>query len=136
MSDALFNAQGAVMAALAASAEVQSVLGNPPSIYDHVPPGALFPYAVFGPLHVSPYDTKAESGFEQIVTIDIYSRYRGGKEARDIFQAVYDTLHRANLSVSGEVFISCEFHAATFVVEGDGLTTHAMAQFTLITQNS
>jgi len=33
----------------------------------------------------------------------VWSRYRGSKEAKDILQTLYDTLHRASLSVSGEV---------------------------------
>ena len=48
MSDALFAVQQAVYNALAASTEVQALLGNPPRIYDHVPPNAVFPYIAFG----------------------------------------------------------------------------------------
>jgi hypothetical protein len=136
MTDALFNVQQAMLAMLAASMEVQSTLGASPRIYDHVPPGAAFPYAVFGPIHVAPYDAKTETGFEQIVTLDIYSRYRGGKEAKDILQAVYDALHRAALGVSGEVFISCEFHSADLALESDGLTYHAAVRFSVVTQSS
>ena len=136
MSDALFSVQQAVIAALTASAEVQAVLGSPPRLYDHVPPGALFPYVVYGPVHVAPHDTKTEVGFEQIITLDIWSRYRGGRETRDIFQALYDTLHRASLSVSGQVFLSCEFHSADLSLDGDGLTYHAAARFSIITQST
>ncbi|MGB9154209.1 MAG: DUF3168 domain-containing protein [Alphaproteobacteria bacterium] len=136
MSDALFSVQEAVIAALDASAEVQAVLGSTPALYDHVPPGAVFPYVVYGPSHIVPYDTKTEIGFEQIVTLTIWSRYRGGKEARDIFQALYDTLHRASLTVSGQVFLSCEFHSADFALDSDGLTTHAAARFSIITQST
>lgn len=136
MSDALFAVQQAVFNALDASAEIQAVLGNPPRLYDHVPPGAIFPYVVYGPTHVVPHDTKTETGFEQIVTLNAWSRYRGGKEARDIFQAVYDTLHRAGLSVTGQVFLSCEFHSADFSLDSDGLTNHAAMRFSIITQST
>jgi hypothetical protein len=136
MSDAFFAVQQAVYNALAGSTEVQGLLGNPPRLYDHVPPGAAFPYAVFGAVTANPFDTKTETGFEQIVTIDIWSRYRGTKEAKDILQATYDALHRGNLSVSGQVFLSCEFHSADVAPEGDGLTTHAAARYTITTQSS
>jgi hypothetical protein len=136
MSDVLFAVQQAVISALDASAEVQSVLGSNPSLYDHVPPGAVFPYVVYGPTHIAPYDTKTETGFEQIITLTIWSRYRGGKEAHDIFQALYDTLHRAVLTVSGQVFLSCEFHSADFSMESDGLTNHTAARFSIITQST
>jgi hypothetical protein len=136
MNDALFNAQNAMYAALAASGEVQSLLGSPPAVYDHVPPGATFPYIAFGAISVQPYDTKTEIGFEQIVTLDIYSRYRGSKEAKDIVQAIYDALHRAVLSVSSEVFLLSEFHSADLVLESDGLTYRAAARFSIITQTA
>jgi hypothetical protein len=134
MSDAFFAVQQGIYNALAASSEVTGLLGNPLSLYDHVPPGAAFPYAVFGPLSVSPYDTKTETGFEQIVTLKIWSHYRGGKEAQDILQALYDTLHHATLAVAGQVFLSCEFHSADLMLLDDGLTTHAAARYTVITQ--
>ena len=136
MTDALLSVQQAVANALSASAEVQSVLGIPPRLYDHVPPAAVFPYVAFGPTHVTPYDTKTETGFEQILTLNIWSRYRGGKEARDIFQALYDTLHHASLSVAGEVFLSSEFHSADFSLDSDGLTYFAAARFSIITQGA
>lgn len=136
MSDALFAVQQALFNVLAASSEVQALLGNPPRLYDHVPPGAAFPYAVFGSVHALPYDTKTEIGFEHIVTINIWSRYRGSKEAKDILQAIYDTLHHASLTVSGQVFLSCEFHSVDLMPDNDGLTTHAAARYAVITQSS
>jgi len=136
MTDALFNAQSAVFTALAASGSIQSLIGSPPRLYDHVPPGAVFPYMAFGAIHVQPYDTKSEIGFEQIITLNIWSRYRGSKEAKDILQAAYDALHRAALSVSNEVFLSCEFHSADLALMDDGITYHAAARFSLITQTA
>jgi hypothetical protein len=136
MSDALFAVQQAVFNTLSASAEIQSMLGAAPRLYDHTPPGAVFPYVVYGVMHVAPFDTKTEIGFEQVITLNIWSRYRGGKETRDIFQALYDTLHRATLTVSGQVFLSCEFHSADFSTDSDGLTTHGAARFSIITQTT
>src|ERR1700722_4740736 len=136
MTDAFFNVQDAMFNALAASTEVQGLLGNPPRVYDHVPPGAAFPYVTFGALTVQPYDTKTEIGFEQIVTLDVWSRYRGSKEAKDIVQALYDALHLTNLSVTGDVFLLSEFHSADMAPLSDGLTYHAAARFTVMTQTS
>jgi hypothetical protein len=136
MNDALFATQQAVMSALAASAEIQSLLGDPAALYDHVPPGAVFPYVVYGPTHIVPYDTKTEIGFEQIISLTIWSRYRGGKETRAIFQALYDTLHRAVLTVAEQVFLSCEFHSADLAQDSDGLTTHAAVRFSILTQTT
>lgn len=136
MNDALYSTQQAVSAVLNASTEVQSVLGATPRIYDHAPPSAVFPYVVFGPVHVAPYDDKYGIGFETIVTLTIWSRYRGSKEVKDVFQALYDTLHRAVLSVSGQVFLSCEFHSADLTPDSDGLTYQGEVRFSIITQTT
>lgn len=136
MTDAFFNAQQAIYSALAASSEVQSFIGSPVRVYDHVPPGAVFPYVTFGDVRVVPYDTKGESGFEQIVTLNVWSRYRGSKEGKDILQALYNVLHRASLSVSGHVFLFCEFHSADMGTDGDGITYQVAARFAVVTQGS
>ena len=136
MSDILFSVQQAVFNALSESAEVQSALGAAPQLYDHVPPQATFPYVVYGPAHIVPYDTKTETGFEQIITLNIWSRYRGGNETREIFQALYDVLHRATLNVTGQVFLSSEFHSADFSLDADGLTYYAAVQFSILTQSA
>ncbi|MDE1901663.1 MAG: DUF3168 domain-containing protein [Alphaproteobacteria bacterium] len=136
MTDALFAVQQAVIAALAADAGVQGVLGATPALYDHVPPGAAFPYVTYGASHILPHDAKTETGFEQIVTLDIWSRYRGGMEARAIFAALYAALHRAVLTVTDQVFLSCEFHSGDIALDSDGLTTHAAARFSIITQST
>ena len=136
MTDTLFTVQQAVLNALKARAEVQSLLGASPAIYDHVPPGATFPFVVYGAAHVLPYDAATVTGFQQNIALDIYSRYRGGKEAHDIFQALYDALHKTTLSVAGAIFVSSTFDSADFMLENDGLTTHVAVHFVIITQNA
>ncbi len=101
-----------------------------------MPPGAVFPYIVFGPVTTLPYDDKDRTGFEQSVTLDIWSRYRGSKEVKDILQAAYDALHRAELDVADEVFVSCEFSGADIMPESDGLTYSGKVHFSVITQSS
>ncbi len=135
MNDILFNVQQAVLETLSSSADIQALLGTPPRIYDHVPPGAAFPYVAVGPIHIVPDDAKTDKGFEQIATLNIFSRYRGGKETRAIFQAIYDALHRATLTVAGQAFTACDFHSADFSLEPDGLTYAAAARFSIATKD-
>ena len=129
MTDILFSTQQSLFAALAADATLQSLIGNPARLYDHAPPALTFPYVTFGAVQIAPYDDVTGSGFEQIVTLDIWSRYRGSKEAKDILAATYDILHRAKLTVAGADFILCEFHGASIGLLDDGLTTHAAARY-------
>jgi len=50
--------QTALFNALSASTTVQGVIAIPPRLYDHVPPGAVFPYVTFGAQHIAPYDSQ------------------------------------------------------------------------------
>jgi hypothetical protein len=134
MSDPLFETQQAIVAALSNDAQVQSILGTPARVFDHVPPEAAFPYAVIGAAHVEPFDTLGQSGFAQRIALGIWSRYRGGKETRAAFQAIYGALHRATLTLTTQTFLSCEFHSADFALDDDGLTYTATARFTVKTQ--
>jgi hypothetical protein len=136
MTDIFFSVQQAIYNVLAGSTALQAIIGNPPRLYDHVPPGAVLPYVAFGAMTAQPFDTKTETGFEQIVTLNIWSRYRGAKETHDILQVIYDTLHRRNLTVSGVVFLSCEFHSVDITGLDDGLTTHAAVRYEVITQST
>lgn len=135
MNAILFNVQQAILDTLAANEDVQAALGAVPRVYDYVPQDAVFPYVACGPVHVVSNDNKRDIGFEQIVTLNIWSRYRGGKETRDIFQALYNALHRATLSLTGQIFLSCEFHSADFALDADGLTYHAATRFAILTQS-
>jgi len=132
MTDAFFNVQTALFYALSAAPPVQGVIGKSTAVVRHVRP-----VQVVSLCHVrcsnifAPYDSKTEIGFSKhIVTLDVWSRYRGSKEAKDILQTLYDTLHRASLSVSGEVFLLSQFESADIASLDDGLTTHAAARFT------
>ncbi|MDD3029975.1 MAG: DUF3168 domain-containing protein [Alphaproteobacteria bacterium] len=129
MTDVLFGLQQAVMTALAANEAV-------PEVYDHVPQDAAFPYVVWGPMHVAAEDSKTDTGFETTVTLNIWSRYRGGKETRAIFQALYDALHRTTLTVSGQAFVTASFLSADFSLDEDGLTYFAAVRFMFETQDN
>ena len=94
------------------------------------------PRFTFGLVQVQPYDDQNDIGFEQSITFDIWSRYRGGMEMKDIVQATYNVLHRARLSLSSGVPIACEFHSADLGPLDDGLTYHAALRFTVITQTA
>ncbi|MER2519734.1 MAG: DUF3168 domain-containing protein [Bdellovibrionales bacterium] len=136
MTGLVFKAQEAVYAALAGDAGVQASLGSPPRLYDHVPEDASFPYIAFGVAHIAPDDSKMGSAFEHTLTLDIFSRYRGAKEAKEILQAVYAALHRAGLVAVGASFPLCVFHSAEIAPLDDGLTTHIAARFTVLEESA
>lgn len=136
MSDALYATQQALASVLSSSTVVQNLLGNPARLYDHMPASATFPFVVFGAAHCTSYDSQFETGFETVVTLHIWSRYRGSKEVQDVAQAIYDNLHRASLSVAGQVFISCEFQSADVLPDSDGQSFQGIVRYSVLTQSS
>jgi hypothetical protein len=134
MSETLFAVQDAVYDTLMASATIQAVIGNPARLYDHVIPGVLFPFVAFGDMQAEPFDTKDRTGMEQILSLHIWSRYRGRKEIKDISKAIYNVLHNASLTVTGHEFVSCQFAGAEMRFEDDGLSYHGILRYRVVTQ--
>ncbi|BER92689.1 DUF3168 domain-containing protein [Atrimonas thermophila] len=62
-------------------------------VYDSVPDGATFPYIVIGEDIGSDYSTKDFHGGDVVATIHIFSDYKGAKEAKEIADAVVETLN-------------------------------------------
>lgn len=135
MTSSLFAVQEAVYGALTSSTAVQGLLGSPARVYDMVPPSATFPYATLGDVVVKEYDTKDQTGFEQSLTLHVWSRYRGRKELKQIIQTIYDVLHNAVLSVAGANVVSCQFQSASTLQENDGLTLHGILRYRIIVQH-
>jgi hypothetical protein len=135
MTTSLFAVQEAVYRALTSSAPMQTLAGNPARLYDVVPPAALFPYITLGDVLIKQFDTKDQNGFEQLLVLHVWSRYRGRKELKQIIQTIYDVLHNATLTVSGANYVSCQFQSASTAQENDGLTLHGILRYRIVVQH-
>lgn len=115
------------------------VAGLSCAVYDDVPdspvgaPEALFPYAVVGEDTAVAWDTDSSLGAAVAVTVNLYSRYSGKKELKELIEEVYDVLNRdaSQLSASGFRFIDCLFVSSTVRALGDGKTKHGICRYTI-----
>ncbi len=130
-----WSVQQAVYAALAASAALQALIGNPARVYDHVPDNPAFPYVTLGDTVSGPFDTKSFAGRDQSVTLHAWSRYRGKKEVKQILTALHDALHEQPLTVAGHNFVLCRFEFADVFDDEDGLTRHGVSRFRIVTHS-
>ena len=87
--------QKAIYQILAASLPLQSIVAG--RIFDEVPQGENFPYIVIGDDDLKPWDLDCKLGFEALITIHAFSRYKGRKEAKEIGAKIYDLLHNASI---------------------------------------
>lgn len=148
------SAQAAIVAAvyalLRADSGVAAVLaedpdaGSPsrPAVFDHVPQAAApedttrFPYAVIGEATALEFDTDDRNGQESTLTLHVYDRYRGRKRVDQALDAIYNALHEASLSVSGQVCVYCYWEFAQVLPEDGPKSQHAVTRFRIVTQES
>jgi hypothetical protein len=104
-------------------------LGYP--TYDHVPQESAFPYIVIGDDTSIPWDTDDSVGTEATCTIHIWSRYRGRQEVKQISGEIYESLHRAELAISGGSLVECQAEFEESFMDSDGLTRHGVIRFRL-----
>lgn len=100
--------------------------------FDHVPQESAFPYIVIGDDTSIPWDTDNSLGSETTCTIHVWSRHRGRKEVKEIFRALYEALHRAELSIVGGALVECLSEFEESFLDPDGLTRHGVIRFRLI----
>ena len=62
-------------------------------IHDHVPASAAFPYVAIGETESVPWGAKDFSGMEHTLTLNVWSRYKGRKEAKQIMAAMCELYH-------------------------------------------
>lgn len=105
-------------------------------LYDEVPelpvgmPAESFPYVEIADVDFSPFDVDDNTGYEAYIALHIWSRYRGKKEAHDIFEVCRDALHRQTLSLSSwGVFDVLQFGGFTVRRDGDNATIHGIGRF-------
>lgn len=135
MSLYLWAAQQAVYTALAASADLQALIGNPARIFDQVPADTAEPYVILGEGSIEPFDTKSTAGADQEMVLEIWSGHRGAKIVKQILDAAHSALHEAALSVAGANFVLCRFSGAEIARDSDGLSTFARARFRIVTHD-
>lgn len=101
--------------------------------YDSVPKGAKFPYGVLGNVQVISELIPDFSGAEVYVTLDIWSREPGKTEAQAIGKAAIAALDDTDISGANVTIKSCLLNDARYILDPDGLTTHGILTFHILT---
>lgn len=127
----------ALLSKLANAAAIKAVVGDPARVYGHVPQGTeTFPYIVME-LSATPADDKSTKAIDVNARIWAWSRdYRGMGSALGVLDAVYGTLHRATLTVTGNENVLIRFSDAESIRDGDGLTYAAFADYSMLVRGT
>jgi hypothetical protein len=124
--------QKAVFAALVADSAVGALIGD--RIYDAPPRAATFPYVSLGDARVADWSTATEAGAEHRVTLHVWSRERGKKQAYALMDAVQAALHDADLALDGNTLANLRFEFADIARDPDGITHHGAMRFRAVTE--
>ena len=98
-------------------------------VFDGVPDDTALPVVVIGPSTTSDDGSKTLDARDYIFNVDVFSDYRGMKEAKNILQRVYTLLHEVDVSVSGANLIDLRCEFSSEVLENDGVTRHGVMRF-------
>lgn len=121
--------QRAIYNALTGSADLMAIVTG---VYDATPQDEAFPYVTFAADTESQWDTDDSHGFDCVVEIHTWSRYRGQRETKRIQNAVYNALHEVDLTVPFHNVVLCLWESAQQFVDPDGLTRHGVQRFRVI----
>ena len=125
-----FALQSTIYTALNNDSNLTSTLGA--SVFDDVPENTGYPYVQIGEDQVSDFSTKDETGSEVTIEMDVWSRYRGSKEAKEIMDRIHTLLHDSSLTVSGTNLVNLRFEFSDLVRDPDGITRHGIMRFRAI----
>ena len=99
------------------------------AVYDRPPQGSAYPYVTIGESTISDWSTKTTTGTEQILTLHVWSRNGCRKEAALIMERVYNLLHQASMSVTGQTLVQIRFVSGDILLENDGYTYQGIIRF-------
>ena len=133
MSSAGFALQKAIFEKLTSDAPTLAALGGP-RIYDDAPARTEFPFVTFGQSSERDWSTGSDEGFEHLVTLHVWSRARGRREAEQVIAAARAALHDQDLTLSGHRLINLRHEFSEARRDSDGETFHGIARFRAVTE--
>jgi hypothetical protein len=133
MTNAAFALQQAIFSKLSSDSSTLSALGGA-RIYDDVPSRTEFPFMTFGQSTERDWSTGTDIGSEHLVTLHVWSRGRGRKEAEAVISAARDALHDQELELDGHRLINLRHEFSEARRDTDGETIHGIARFRAVTE--
>ncbi|MFO1169356.1 MAG: DUF3168 domain-containing protein [Hyphomicrobiaceae bacterium] len=128
-----WSLQKAVFAALAADAPLTGLIGAS-RIHDDAPQQAAFPYLTLGQSTARDWSTATDDGAEHVLTIHVWSRAAGKKEAHAIMRAVRQTLHDQPLTLEDHRLVNLRHELSEATRDTDGETVHGIVRFRAVTE--
>lgn len=125
----------ALLDTLKADAGLQALVGDPPRIWDRVPPGAVTPYLALVAGRSRPLPG-ADGAFEHEIELGCTSRFLGTEEARAVLAAARLALSGVALAADGVSVSRLEVGSGRISVSADGALTSGRLSLRAVTENA
>lgn len=131
-TDPSLGLQGAIVQRLKDDASVTAIVTK--RVYDSVPANAVPPYVAIGPSFTAPELSECTDAAETSIQVDVWSRSTGFPEVKRAAAAVIAALHDADIPLSsGGTIQSLLLESVRYLRDPDGLTSHAVITFNILT---
>lgn len=127
--------RAAIHAALVSDAPLAAALGGP-HVHDAPPRDAAFPYVTLGDARLTDISGDDAPAQEHLLTLHVWSRQGGHRQAHVITGALLQALDDAPLAPAGHRLVQLRFAIADIRREADGRTYHALVRFRAVTEPS
>ena len=131
--DAPWVLQEALYQTLSADSALTTLLGGF-RIYDHVPQGSQYPYVTIGENIARDWSTASSSGAEHQLTLHIWSKAAGRKQAHEIMTVLSNLLHDENLMLNAHVLVNLRLLFSEVRRDPDGKIFHGIMRFRAVTE--
>jgi hypothetical protein len=129
---AALDLQAAVVAALAVDADLAALVGN--RIHDGAPRATDFPSITFGEAGQADWSSDREPGGDVRLTLHVWSRAIGKREAWTIIGHLMRLLHDAPLALDDNALVLLRVTFAEVRLDPDGQTEHGVVRLAALVE--
>lgn len=127
--------QKALFEALVSDNALVAALGGA-KIFDHAPADVRFPYVTFGRTSLYDWSTSTEDGTEALLTLHVWSKAKGRKEALGIMERVKASLDDASLDLGAHHLVSLRFEYGEARYDEDVAVHHGLLRFRAVIETA
>ncbi|HWJ72115.1 MAG TPA: DUF3168 domain-containing protein [Kaistia sp.] len=133
MNPAALDLQAAIRARLVADADLLAALGGP-RIHDGAPRGTAFPFVTLGDTGQSDWSDGTTDGGDISLTLHVWSRQGGKKEAWAIAGILMRLLHDEPLALADHHLVTLRATFAEVRRDPDGITEHGVVRLAALVE--
>lgn len=132
-SSASWALQRSIYEALVNATGVTMLVGGA-NIYDDPPQSAVYPFISLGESVARDWSTGTEDGEEHVLTLHVWSRASGKKEALGIVDAIKAVLHGSQLAPTDHTLVNLRHLFSEVRQDPDGDTFHGITRYRAVTE--